>query len=94
LAKLKLRVHGKSHEASSEGSGPVDAATNCIDKILNKDFTIEEYLVQAITGGSKDTSKVHMQVKIGDRVTTGFGADTDIVVASVHAYIDALNKIV
>jgi 2-isopropylmalate synthase len=94
VAKLKLRVHGKTHETSSEGNGPVDAATNCIDKILNKDFTIEEYLVQAITGGSKDTSKVHMQVKIGDLVTTGFGADTDIVVASIHAYIDALNKIV
>jgi 2-isopropylmalate synthase len=93
-ATIKIRVHGVSSEASSAGTGPVDAATKCIDKILNKEAVIEEYLVQAITGGSNDTSKVHMQVKIGTDVVTGFGADSDIVVASVHAYIDALNKLV
>jgi 2-isopropylmalate synthase len=91
-ATIKLKIHGKTSEASAEGTGPVDAATKCIDKILNKQFIIEEYLVQAITGGSEDTSKVHMQVKHGDTVMNGFGADTDIVVASVNAYLDALNK--
>jgi 2-isopropylmalate synthase len=92
-ATIKIRVNGISSEASATGTGPVDAATKCIDKILNKESVIEEYLVQAITGGSNDTSKVHMQVKIGTDVVTGFGADSDIVVASVHAYIDALNKL-
>ncbi len=93
-ATLKLKLKGKTESASSEGNGPIDAATKCIDKILNKEFVIEEYLVQAITGGSEDTSKVHMQVKYGTNVMNGFGADTDIVVASVHAYIDAINKMV
>jgi 2-isopropylmalate synthase len=93
-AKIKLKIHGVISESSAEGTGPVDAATKCIDKILNKQFVIEEYLVQAITGGSEDTSKVHMQVKYGDMVMNGFGADTDIVVASVNAYLDALNKAV
>lgn len=93
-ATLKIKVNGASQKASAEGNGPVDAATKCIDKILNKNFVIEEYLVQAITGGADDTSKVHMQVKFGENVTNGFGADTDIVVASVHAYIDALNKVI
>lgn len=93
-AKIKLKIDGQISEAFAEGTGPVDAATKCIDKILNKQFVIEEYLVQAITGGSEDTSKVHMQVKYGDLVMNGFGADTDIVVASVNAYLDALNKAV
>ncbi len=93
-AKIKLKIDGVISESFAEGTGPVDAATKCIDKILNKQFVIEEYLVQAITGGSEDTSKVHMQVKYGDMVMNGFGADTDIVVASVNAYLDALNKAV
>ena len=54
---------------------------------------IEEFLVQAITRGSDDIGKVHMQVQYENTVFHGFGAHTDIITASVEAFLDAINKL-
>ena len=54
---------------------------------------LEEFLIQAITRGSDDVGKVHMEVVYKERIYYGFGANTDIVTASAEAFIDALNKI-
>jgi 2-isopropylmalate synthase len=54
---------------------------------------LEEFLIQAITHGSDDLGKVHMQVKHEDSIFHGFGANTDIITASVEAFLDAINKI-
>ncbi len=78
----------------STGNGPIDSAFHAIDRILKKKVNLEEYLVQAITRGSDDRGKVHIQIAHKGVMYYGFGADTDIVVASVRAYLDALNKIV
>ncbi len=77
---------------TKEGDGPVDAAYKAINTIAKKQIQLEEYLVQAVTGGSDDTGKVHVEISYDDQVYHGFGADTDIIVASVKAYLDALNK--
>jgi len=57
-------------------------------------MTLQEFLIQAITKGSDDTGKVHMQVEHNGVVYYGFSGNTDIVAASVEAYIDAINKFV
>lgn len=94
MAQIKLKVNGKEKTATSLGNGPVDASFKAIDKILKKKVHLDEYLVQSITGGSEDVGKVHVQVRYKNQLFYGFGADTDIVKASVKAYLDALNKIV
>ena len=94
MATVKLKINEVEHEASASGNGPVDAAIKAIDSILNKHVKIEEFVIQAITGGSDDVSKVNMQVNHQSQLYYGFGVNTDIVVASVNAYLDAVNKIV
>jgi 2-isopropylmalate synthase len=55
-------------------------------------MTIQEFLIQAITKGSDDVGKVHIQVEYNGKIYYGFAANTDIVTASVEAFIDAVNK--
>jgi 2-isopropylmalate synthase len=94
VATVSLDWEGVSHSATSEGNGPVDASISAVKKILNKKVRIEEFLIQAITRGSDDMGKVHMQVEHKNVVYYGFSASTDIVTASVEAYIDAMSQIV
>ncbi|WP_372934110.1 2-isopropylmalate synthase [Mariniphaga sediminis] len=93
MAIVKLNIAGESFEASSSGNGPVDAAIKAVKQIIHRQVTIEEFLVQAITRGSDDIGKVHMQIDYNDSIFHGFGAHTDIVTASVEAFLDAINKL-
>lgn len=93
MASVRLSIAGESFEASSTGNGPVDAAIKAIKQIIKRKVILEEFLIQAITRGSDDVGKVHMQVEYDKQIYYGFGAHTDIVTASAEAFIDALNKI-
>jgi 2-isopropylmalate synthase len=93
-AKITLSVNGKKKHVKAKGNGPINAAFGAIDKIVQKKVRLEEYLVQAITGGSDDLGKVHIQIKYKDNIYYGYGSDTDVIVASVKAYLDGLNKII
>ncbi len=94
MATVKLLVNGKEEIATAGGNGPIDASLQAINKILKKKIRLEEYLVQAITGGTDDLGKVHIQISHKGVSYYGFAADTDIITASVKAYIDGMNKIV
>jgi 2-isopropylmalate synthase len=89
-----LEWDGECHSSTSNGNGPVDASINAVKKILKKKVRIEEFLIQAITRGSDDLGKVHMQVEHKNVVYYGFSASTDIISASVEAFIDAMSQIV
>lgn len=93
MATVKLNVNGEEKEASAAGNGPVNATINAIQLIIREDIQIEEYSIQAMQGGSDAVSKVNMQVLHNGKHYYGFGVSTDIVTASVNAYVDALNKI-
>jgi 2-isopropylmalate synthase len=92
-ATVTLSKSGENFTANGEGNGPVDATIHAIDSIVKPGVKLEEYLVQAITGGSNDVGKVHIQVQKDGIFYYGFGSDTDIVYASAKAYVDALNKL-
>ncbi|QZT38428.1 2-isopropylmalate synthase [Halosquirtibacter xylanolyticus] len=94
MATVKLNIAGELFTACSVGNGPVDAALSAVKQIIHKKVILEEFLIQAITRGSDDIGKVHMTINYGDHFYHGFGANTDIVIASVEAFIDAINKIV
>ena len=94
VASLCLDIAGEKFEAAAAGNGPVDAAIKCVKKIINRNMTIKEFTIQNITRGSDDMGKVHMQVEHDSHVYYGFGANTDIITASVEAFIDCINKFV
>jgi 2-isopropylmalate synthase len=94
VATVHLVWDGECHTATAEGNGPVDASINAVKEILKKKVRIEEFLIQAITRGSDDLGKVHMQVEHKNIVYYGFSASTDIITASVEAFIDAMSQIV
>lgn len=92
VACIGLDIAGQKFEESSSGNGPVDAAILALKRIIRKHMTLKEFTIQAINKGSDDVGKVHMQVEYDGNVYYGFGANTDIVTASVEAYIDCINK--
>ena len=94
VASLCLDIAGEKFEATASGNGPVDAAIKALKHIINREMTLKEFLIQAISKGSDDTGKVHMQVEYDGVVYYGFSGNTDIVTASVEAYVDAINKFV
>lgn len=92
VASIGLDISGQKFEAAASGNGPVDAAIKALKRIIMKQMTLKEFTIQAISKGSDDVGKVHMQVEYDGQLYYGFGADTDIVTASVEAYIDCINK--
>lgn len=94
IASIGLIIGNEKFEAAATGNGPVDAAINALKKIINRKMTLQEFTIQAINKGSDDVGKVHMQIEYEGKIYYGFGANTDIVAASVEAYIDAINKFV
>jgi 2-isopropylmalate synthase len=92
VAAIGLDISGQKFEAAASGNGPVDAAIKGLKKIIMKQMTLKEFTIQAISKGSDDVGKVHMQVEYNGSLYYGFGVNTDIVTASVEAYIDCINK--
>ncbi len=92
VASIGLDISDQKFEAAASGNGPVDAAIKALKKIISKQMTLKEFTIQAISKGSDDVGKVHMQVEYEGSIYYGFGANTDIVTASVEAYIDCINK--
>ncbi len=92
VASIGLDISNQKFEAAASGNGPVDAAIKALKKIIMKQMTLKEFTIQAISKGSDDVGKVHMQVEYDGSLYYGFGANTDIVTASVEAYIDCINK--
>lgn len=92
VASMGLAICGEKFEAAASGNGPVDAAIKALKKIIDRQMSLKEFTIQAISRGSDDVGKVHMQVEYDNQVYYGFGANTDIIAASVEAYIDCINK--
>ena len=94
VASVCLNIAGEKFEAAASGNGPVDASIKAVKAIIRRQMTIQEFLIQALSKGSDDMGKVHMQVAYEGNVYYGFSANTDIIAASVEAFIDAINKFV
>ena len=92
VASIGLDIAGEKFEAAAVGNGPVDAAINALKEIIKRPMVLKEFTIQNITKGSNDVGKVHMQVEHEGKLYYGFSANTDIVAASVEAYIDCINK--
>ncbi len=92
-ADLVLTVDGQEKSANAGGGGPVDAAFQAIEVIANSETKLQLYSVNSITSGTDAQGEVTVRLEKDGRIVNGHGADTDIVIASVKAYLNALNKI-
>ena len=81
----------ESQQVSAEGDGPVDAAFKAVESAVNSGAKLELYSVNAITSGTDSQGEVQVRLERNGRIVNGNGADTDIIIASVKAYLDALN---
>ncbi len=93
-ADVVIQVNGKEQSASESGSGPVDAAFKAIENIVHSQTELKLYSVNNITSGTDSQGEVSVRLSKNGKIVNGQGADTDIVIASAKAYINALNRIV
>ena len=85
---------GESREAVSLGDGPIDATYRAIDELAQVNGELDEFAVQAVTAGMDAVGEVTVRLRHQGSLSTGHGADTDIVVAAAKAYVQALNRVV
>ena len=90
-ALLTIEIDGKSQSVISSGDGPVDSVFKAIEKIADSQASLALYNVNAITSGTDSQGEVSVRLEKEGRIVTGSGADTDIIIASAKAYINALN---
>lgn len=93
-AHVKLTKNGVMTEGISLGDGPIDAAFLAIEQIAGHHYELDDFQIQAVTEGREAMGESVVKLRSGGKLYSGRGISTDIVGASVHAYINALNKIV
>lgn len=92
-AEIQLFYEGRIQSASSTGDGPVDACYKAIEKIVRSQAQLVHYGLQSVTSGKDALGEVVVKLEIDGKEVTGRGTSTDIIEASVRAYLFALNKI-
>jgi 2-isopropylmalate synthase len=93
-AEMTLSVDGVEHETDATGDGPVDAAFNCVKALWPHQVNLQLYQVHAVTEGTDAQATVSVRLEEDGRIVTGQSADTDTIVASTKAYINALNRLI
>jgi 2-isopropylmalate synthase len=91
-AWVKVLVDGIDREASANGNGQIDALFKAIDKLIPGGCSLESFHIDAVTPGEDAQGEVSVRVRCGEHVYNGRGVATDIVEASVRAYMKALNR--
>lgn len=93
MARVVISEDGDEKDAESRGSGQVDATFKAIESIVSSGADLQLFSVNAITSGTDSQGEVSVRLAKAGRVVNGHGADTDIVIASAKAYLNALNKL-
>ncbi len=96
-ASIKLKVNNKIIVEAGIGNGPVDAVINSIRKAVSscaEDIILEEYHVDSITGGTDALVEVRVKLSKNGKMITASGARTDIIMASVEAVMNGMNRLI
>lgn len=92
-AEVVVSVDGVEIADGASGGGPVDAAFRAIEALVDSGTELQLYSVNNITSGTDAQGEVTVRLEKGGHIVNGQGADTDIVIASAKAYINAVNKV-
>jgi len=93
-AHIKLIKNGKALQGIAVGDGPIDAAFLAIEQIIGHHYELDDFQIQAVTEGREAMGSALVRLRADGRLYPGKGLSTDIIGASIRAYINALNKIV
>jgi 2-isopropylmalate synthase len=93
-ADLTLAIDGVERHIDATGDGPIDAAFNAVKMLFPHKARLQLYQVHAVTEGTDAQATVSVRMEEDGKIVTGQSADTDTVVASVKAYVNALNKLI
>ncbi|WP_339674188.1 2-isopropylmalate synthase [Dasania marina] len=91
VADLRIAIDGKAVDCHSEGDGIVDATFKAIESVVHSESSLLLYSVNAVTQGTDSIGGVSVRLEKDGVIVNGLGSDTDVMVASVKAYLDALN---
>lgn len=92
-ADLVLAIDGVEHSVHATGDGPVDAAFNAVKQLVPHSARLALYQVHAVTEGTDAQATVSVRLEEDGKIATGQSADTDTIVASTRAYVNAVNKL-
>ena len=93
-AFIQVNRKGVPLQTVSIGDGPIDAAFLAIDQLLGHHFELEDFRIQAVTEGREAQGDAVVKLRAGGKLYSGRGLSTDIIEASIRAYLSAVNKIV
>ena len=93
-AQVKLLKQGKTLSGFAVGDGPIDAAFLAIEQIIGHHYELDDFQIQAVTEGREAMGSALVRLREDGKLYSGKGISTDIIGASIHAYLNALNKIV
>ena len=92
-AMMVMAVDGEEKRTATFGVGPVDAVFKAIDQITGKEPELEQYAVNAVTGGTDALGEVTVRLKSNGKSAMGRGSDPDVIVAGARAYLNAMNRL-
>ena len=94
MTQIVLKNNGESICGVSAGDGPIDSAFRAIEQCIGHHYELDDYQVQSVTEGKEALGSALVRLRVGGKLYSGNGTSTDIIAASIRAYINALNKIV
>ena len=93
-AEIELDIYGKISKTEQSGDGPVDSIFKGIKELFPHNVNLQLYQVHAVTEGTDAQATVSVRIEEDGKISVGQAADTDTLVASAKAYINALNKLI
>lgn len=93
MVSVKLKSNGTEKEGISLGAGPVDAAFHAIEEITGTHYEVDDFQLHSASEGKDAAGETLVKLRAGGKIYSGHGVSTDIIGASIRAYINALNKI-
>ncbi len=93
-ANIKMKKDGKEVSGVSMGDGPINAAFMAIEQIVGCHYELDDFQIQSVTEGKEAMGSAIVKLRSNGKVYAGNGISTDIISASIRAYVSALNKIV
>ena len=93
-AQITLEKNKEMMQGICMGDGPVDAAFRAIDQIIGHHYELDDFQIQSVTEGKEAMGSALVKLRAGGKLYSGNGISTDIIGASIRAYLNAVNKIV
>jgi 2-isopropylmalate synthase len=92
MAALRISKSGKVVEEAATGNGPVDAAYKCIERVVGRPFRLVDYSLNAVTSGEDAVGEARVRIEADGTIVAGAASSTDVVEASIRAYLAAVNR--